>query len=204
MYEQFLHNNRAVKAESVNDRQGYAGDDMDIKSFFEECGGYSFRNGLYKTHNPGASIFWASIIATYFSRYNGKIIPFAFDWLGRQYAISNDSRENRIIMFDPATMEDFALEQNLYSFHNSELVEDQESILSEQYFHEIMQALGINNLDYSACIGHKVPLFLNGTDTVDNFEVTNVEVYWSFQGQLYLQIKDLPPGTKIGSVKFEP
>jgi len=63
--------------------------------------------------------------------------------------------------------------------------------------------MGISEVRYGECIGHKVPLFLNGSDTIDNYEVTDMEVYWELQCQVYSQIKNLPPGTKINSIKFE-
>ncbi len=67
-------------------------------------------------------------------------MPFAFDWLGRQYSVDLDD-ENRILMFDPATMEDFSLPQNLKSFHNYDLVEDRDSVLSEEYFGDVIRFL---------------------------------------------------------------
>lgn len=49
----------------------------------------------------------------------------------------------------------------------------------------------------------KLPV-LGGDYTVDNFEVTSMEVHFSFAGQIHKQEKDLPEGTKINAIKFKP
>lgn len=47
----------------------------------------------------------------------------------------------------------------------------------------------------------KLPL-IGGDYSVDNFEPTDVEVHFSFAGQIHKQIKDLPDGTKV-KITFE-
>jgi hypothetical protein len=47
----------------------------------------------------------------------------------------------------------------------------------------------------------KLPI-IGGDYSVDNFEPTDMEVHFSFAGQIHNQIKDLPDGTKIEEVKF--
>jgi hypothetical protein len=47
----------------------------------------------------------------------------------------------------------------------------------------------------------KLPV-IGGEYLVDNFEPTDIEVHFSFAGQIHNQIKDLPDGTRIREVKF--
>jgi len=47
----------------------------------------------------------------------------------------------------------------------------------------------------------KLPV-IGGDYSVDNFEPTDMEVHFSFAGQIHRQIKDLPDGTKINQTKF--
>jgi hypothetical protein len=47
----------------------------------------------------------------------------------------------------------------------------------------------------------KLPV-LGGDYSPDNFEATDIEVHFCFAGQIHQQVKDLPPGTKIGKVNF--
>jgi len=173
----------------------------DLSELFQMCGGRSYNNGVYRVHTIGSSIHWSELISDYFPNYKGKIVPFGFDWMGRQFCIKID-KPNMIYMFDPATAEDFELKESLEQFHNHDLVFDRESILSENSFHDILKLLNSTGIQFNDCVGYKVPLFLNGEDSITNYEITNTGVYWEFQRQIYTQIKDLPDGTKINEIKF--
>ncbi len=48
----------------------------------------------------------------------------------------------------------------------------------------------------------KTPLSLGGQLEAENFERTDLQVHYSRLGQIHRQTKDLPPGTKIGRIKF--
>ena len=202
MYELFNKNNvGVVKHQRTNDGiTQYPSDE--VAAFFNECGGCSFNLGLYRTHNFNSSLRWAINISDFFPKYKHKIIPFGYDWVGRQFAIDTQ-KKGVIYMFDPATAEDFELEQSLAQFHNEDLVYDRETTLAEQTFIEVLKILNIKEVDYDACAGYKIPLFLGGMDDIKNYELSEIEVYWEIQRQIYMQIKDLPPGTKINSIKFD-
>ena len=45
--------------------------------------------------------------------------------------------------------------------------------------------------------GYKKLPIIGGEYNVDNFELTDIEVHFSFAGQIHKQIKDLPDGTKV-------
>ena len=62
---------------------------------------------------------------------------------------------------------------------------------------EAFAALQIFGLRFTDCIGLKVPAFLGGEETIANMEVNDMDVYWSFNAQVYNQVKDMPPGTPI-------
>src|SRR4051812_46712753 len=105
MFEIFLKSNPSIKKHDLKNLDLIDESNIELISFFKECGGYSFGKGLYKTHLPESSLHWAIIISNYFPKYKSKIIPFGYDWMGRQFAIDT-SRENYLLMFDPATGED--------------------------------------------------------------------------------------------------
>lgn len=50
---------------------------------------------------------------------------------------------------------------------------------------------------------HKQPLVLGGSDDADNVEVADVAVHVSIHGQIHRQVKDLPDGATIDSIKIE-
>jgi len=60
------------------------------------------------------------------------------------------------------------------------------------------------NLKPGQIYSYKKLLVLGGDYSPENFEPTDIEVHFSFAGQIHRQVKDLPPGTKINSIKFEP
>jgi hypothetical protein len=203
MYKNFLLNYES-KVSLFNDDSKSLGvfSNIQVNDLFRECGGSVFRNGTYKTHNHASSFYWTSIISELFQDYKSRIIPFGFDWMGRQFSVDTE-RENNLLMFDPATVEVFEFSQNLYTFHNLELVDDSESYFDEVKFKKALIKSNLSEIGYHECIGYRVPLFLNGKDEIDNLEIVDNEVYWAFQNQIYQQIKNLPPGTKINSIRFE-
>lgn len=42
------------------------------------------------------------------------------------------------------------------------------------------------------CGGYRIPLFLGGEDSLENMEVSDMEVYWDMTDQLWEAVKDLP------------
>jgi len=203
MYQDFLRSyHPTVSIIQEGDKSLGVFSNSQVNDLFLECGGCVFRKGVYKTHTHGSSFYWTSVIVELFQDYKDRIIPFGFDWMGRQFAV--DIRDgNKLFMFDPATVEAFELPQDLYSFHNRELVDDGDLYFDESKYKKALTKLNRSEIDYTECVGYKVPLFLNGKDDLENLEIGDNEVYWSFQSQIYQQVKKLPPGTKINSIKFE-
>jgi hypothetical protein len=52
------------------------------------------------------------------------------------------------------------------------------------------------------CLSFKHPPVLGGQLDPDNFEPCHVVVHFSIAGQIHQQVKNLPPGTKIGRIKI--
>jgi hypothetical protein len=51
--------------------------------------------------------------------------------------------------------------------------------------------------DRRQCVGYKIPLFLGGEDGPDNFEISDLDVYWHITAQLIEKTKGLPIGTPV-------
>lgn len=203
MFEKFINaNERLIVAREESDYIAIENDSHDLfLTLMKEAGASSYKNGLYRIHNNRSSIHWSVFIEKYFNNYVGKVVPFGYDWLGRQFCIHKE-KSDLLLMFDPATGDEFQLEQNLIDFHNNDLVDERDSILAQSTFVEVLEFLNIRQLEYRDCLGYRTPLFLGGKDTDDNYEVVDLEVYWDIQCQLLTQIRNLPPGTKIQSVKY--
>jgi hypothetical protein len=173
-----------------------------LRVLIEANGGATFDNGLYRLHTFSSSYYWESVICNYIAQYKDRVLPFGFDWMGRQFALDLYETD-RILMFDPATAEDFELNESLEMFHNQSLVDEKFDTLADDKFTEILTNLKLEGIGFEQCIGYKKPLFLGGKDSIDNNELVNLEVYWEIQSQIYHQIKNLPPGTKINKISFE-
>ena len=173
-----------------------------LNELISECGGMSFCNSLYRIHTLKTSYYWESLITDYFVNYKNSIIPFGFDWMGRQFAVDINNSE-RLLLFDPATAEDFQLNENIITFHNETLVDNRLITLAEDDFLDTIKFLKKDIIDFDECIGFKKPLFLGGDISKENYEVIDLEVYWTIEAQIYNQLKNLPPGTKINKVTLE-
>lgn len=159
----------------------FIGNDDDNKistaeEFLKIYQGQSFLDGLYRIHNFSEIAKWNDIVGKSFPKYLGKINVFAFDWLGRNYAI--DSTENKLLLFEPGTGEVLGIPVEFIAFHNELIPKYPQDCLASDFFNDWRKANDNIVLPFNKCAGYKVPLFLNGKDIVENLEVSDMEVYW--------------------------
>jgi len=147
-----------------------------VDEFLKAYSGGSFLNGLYRIHKAADIAKWTEIVRKAFPKFKGKIIVFGFDWLGRNFAI--DIERNVVLLFEPGTGEMFNTEVDFMVFHNKEISESHDACLASSFFKDWYEANNNYVLKHHQCAGYKVPLFLNGKDTVENLEVSDMEVYW--------------------------
>ena len=84
-----------------------------------------------------------------------------------------------------------------------ELLDDREFVgthFSVQMVGELMRS-GLN-LPKGKIYSFVVPPAMGGAQALSNVEISNIEVHFSIAGQTHNQIKDLPIGTPIDSVKL--
>jgi hypothetical protein len=81
-------------------------------------------------------------------------------------------------------------------FHEVELIDSGDAALAETFFSQWIQ-IGGGSPSYSQCVGYKRPLFLGGTDTVDNLELADLDVYWTISAQLIAKLRGVSPGTSV-------
>lgn len=86
-----------------------------------------------------------------------------------------------------------------------EKLQDQD-VVNDWFLVDLIHALKTEGkkLKPGQVYSYKKLIVLGGDYTPDNFEPTDIEVHFSIAGQIHQQVKDLPPGTKIGSIKFTP
>jgi hypothetical protein len=159
-----------------------------LSTLFSNFSGSSFNNGLIKIHTLGSSFYWTEIVLTYFKEYSNKCYCFAFDWMGRQFAIGNKNGIDIVFMFDCCTGEVFEMEQSINGFFDEDLVDYIEDTLDTNRFESFLNMNNLKKIDFKKCISYKTPLFLGGIDNLTNLEICDLEVNWEINHQIFLKI----------------
>ena len=169
-------------------------------------GGCTFENGLYRVHTEASAEAATDMVGVAFPEFRGRVTCFGFDWLGRQFALTQNSAQLgnvEVHMFEPGTGQALEIPVPFTRFHDGELVEYTEEALALGFFTDWMSTSGKTVIEFDQCLGYRVPLFLGGRDDVSNLEMSDIDVYWTIMGQLRLQAMKLPEGTSISGVHVE-
>ena len=174
-------------------------DVLGLRELLGSFGGSSFAGGLYRVVHPNDLEVWNRRVVLGYPDYANRIICFGYDWLGGVYALDfQRSVEDQpgVLMFEPGSGESFQVPCNLVTFHDSGLRQFGEAALRVPLLKSWLGSGGTRPA-ITECVGYKVPLFLNGKDTVENLELSDLDVYWHITGQLISQVRGLPPGTPV-------
>lgn len=167
------------------DAAGYA-------TLARDFAGASFGGGLYRVHDNETGPQALAFIADAFPEFAQRVCPFGYDWLGRQFAVDSTRVQNgqpQVLLLEPGTGEALEIPVDFAAFHDEELVEQSDAALASNFFEDWSEANRRSlPLLRSQCVGYKVPLFLGGNDTLDNLEVSDIDVYWTICGQLRGQV----------------
>jgi hypothetical protein len=177
-----------------------------LNEFLKAFGGESFNNGIYRVFSAPSIERWNDLISYAFPKFRAHANCFAVDWLGRIFAL-DDRRLERgaagVVMFEPGTGDALEIPCNILSFHEEELVDYREEALAESFYRNWISCGGAAPSE-TQCVGYKRPLFLGGADTVQNLEISDLEVYWEISSKLIQTARDLAVGTAIGSISIGP
>jgi len=179
------------------DRHGFA-------ELFGRFGGASFNNGMYRIMTPASVQQWEALVCESFPQFSQRLSCFAYDWLGRVFAVDSRRNENDghgVLLLEPGTGEALQIPCGIRLFHDEELVEHREEALAASFHAQWLDSGGATPAR-DQCIGYKRPLFLGGKDVVANLEIIDIDVYWTVSGALIRKARGLPPGTRITGIKF--
>jgi len=177
----------------------------DLGQMFEKFSGGSFNGGLYRLHSANEIDFWNKLVGEAFPDYEGRFFCFAYDWLGRQFALDKkriQGGEPLVLMFEPGTGQVLEIPVGFVQFHEDELVNYANEALAADFFEKWL-ASGNSAPDRKQSIGYLVPLFLGGTDTLENLKCIDSDVYWSLSAQLLQKVRGLPSGTVVDVVSIK-
>lgn len=176
-----------------------------LEELFSNFSGCSFNGGLYRIHAFQDLSKWNQYVSEAFPDFSERIFCFGCDWLGRHFALDSgrvEAEEPLILMLEPGSGEALEIPANFLQFHDDVLINQSNAALAVDFFYEWLSA-GNASPKNDQCIGYKTPLFLGGSDTIENLEPTDLEVYWSICGQLLEKVRGLPPGTPIKNITIE-
>lgn len=172
-----------------------------LTGLFQQMAGTTLSHGFLRFHTPESAAKSAAACARLIDGFEGSFHPFAFDWLGREVALDIRVGETRrlVIVVDPGGGEYLGTECDLDEWH--EVVAGEEDALAFSFYEEWRAAdPSAGALSRDQAVGYKVPLFLAGEDEVENLHLVDREVYFELCTQAALQVRDLPPGTRISEV----
>lgn len=177
------------------------------EEFVGEFGGASFGGGLYRVHDEQTGPRALVLAVEAFPEFAARVRPFGYDWLGRQFAVDFgrvDAGQPQVLLLEPGTGEALEIPLTFSAFHDEELIEYADAALAAGFFEDWSAGhREVLPLQRNACVGYRVPLFLGGPDTVENLELSDLDVYWSICGQLRRGTLNLPPGTSVNQVARE-
>lgn len=167
--------------------------------------GHTYQRGLYRLHDAATAPAALGWLHDALPSYRGRAFPFAFDWRGRQFAVdtarTDAEGESQVLLFEPGSGDVYEIPATFAAFHQVELVEFPDPSLSTDLYREWRDASGYGEpLGRDECVGYTVPLSLGGRNVVDNLELTDLDVYWSFSGQILEQTAALPSGSRVKRV----
>lgn len=190
----------AFQAPSPNVDFGVA----NLGQILNALGGKTFNHGLYRVLRTDQIHTATQAMEGVFPEYRGRIVPFAFDWLGRHFVIDRarvEKGQPLILMLEVGAGEAMEIPASVLDFHNVELVDYTNDALAATFWRQWRSENPID-LAFTDCVGYKVPLFLGGPDVLANLEVIVFGVYVETCGQLRNKVRTLAPGQSIRSVRF--
>jgi hypothetical protein len=137
-------------------------------------------------------------------QWRNRLIVFAYDWNGSLFGLDLARKENGellISILEPDSGELLQTPHSFAEFLAHSATDEADAALSLSFYKEWL-GRGGEAPKPGMCAGSKVPLFLNGSDTVDNLSMQNLAVYVSLCGQMYTESRKYPPGTNFSGARI--
>ncbi len=207
MFERFTTNYPNVHRAGTPAPPARLGDVAGFDAFMTEFAGATFEHGLYRIHDrDSAGAMTRSVVAAFPALERRIASLFAYDWRGCQLLLDSGRMANGdplVTIVDVGVGEASTTTLTFHALHDSAATEQADRLFLRTLF-QTWAALNPTSLPLARdlCVGYRVPLQLGGSDTMNDFEVTDIDVFWSITSQIRARLESLPPGTPIRGIKF--
>ncbi len=137
-------------------------------------------------------------------QWRDRLVVFAYDWNGSLFGFDPARRrgsETLVSILEPDTGELLQTPHSFAEFLAHAATDEADAALSIPFYREWLDRGG-EAPEPGMCAGCKVPLFLTGSDTIDNLPLQDLAVYVSLCGQMYTESRKYSPGTKFNRVRI--
>lgn len=107
--------------------------------FADEFAGATFAGGLYRIHDSVTGPKAKAWLQEAFPEFAGRATPFAYDWLGRQFAVDRArlaDGQPLMLLLEPGTGEGLEIDASFVGLHELELVEYPDAALAVSSYKE--------------------------------------------------------------------
>lgn len=165
-------------------------DEIDVVALFSCFNGASFNDGELRIVDANNIRQWQENILKIFDIGVETTVPLAYDWLGRIFCFQVATPENprHIKMYVPYSANSFEIPCSLEDFFNNVLINNREAAIEAALFSHFKKSLKFHSLPNNKCVGLIKPTFLGGDLSIENMEISDIEVYWDILGQIFGQI----------------
>jgi len=177
------------------------------REFAVEFAGTTFGDGLYRVHDATSGPSALEYLQTAFPDLAPRLTPFAFDWLGTQFALDTGrvhEGQPQVMMLEPGTGQALEVPVSFESFHSETIPLSPDAALGLGFFEQWASSdpEGLP-LAFTDCVGYRIPLFLGGGDSLANLEKTDIDVYWTIAAELIRAVRELPEGAPFAGVRID-
>lgn len=182
-----------------------------VGSLFADAGfcGASADSGILRFYDAISGPMGQQFLDDTFVQDGVKAKVFAYDWLARQFAVSSNisetgqrsAQEQTVVVFSPFDMSITPLVQ-VDQFMNALGLDMMADFLNVDLFTSWKRKHGISSLDLDRCAGTTVPSYCQGSLQLTNLTYDDLDVYLTFSSQLWNQVKDLPDGSRLPTLRI--